>query len=141
MKQAQIPQANRSARAIPAEGLLQLQHQGVLRQLKASDCPFTLGRAPGNALQLVSDAASRMHGRIEWQNGHFCYRDCSRNGTYVLNGHGEEKFVHQQSITLPRKGVLSPARNVLEQAVEVVRFVAPRGNMYGSLQATTKNYS
>lgn len=102
---------------------LQIKVRGVIQHFRPVDCPVLVGREKSCAIQLTSESASRVHGRIEYENSKFLYVDQSRNGSYVLTGSGEELHLQQgESIVLAGDGVISPGASVSQQKGEVMRY-------------------
>ena len=65
----------------------------------------TLGRSETCQLSLNSSFASRMHGALRSDGERYLYRDMSRNGTLLYDGH-EEFLLHDEECQLPLKGEL-----------------------------------
>jgi len=103
---------------------LTLRLRGEARTIQAVDCPILLGRDQNCTIQLSSPTASRVHGRIDYQQGRFFYVDDSRNGSYILTNEGEELRVNHDRLVLVGSGAISPGAPISEQKGEVLRFVA-----------------
>lgn len=99
-----------------------LRLHGQPRVLRSSDCPVLIGRDSKCLVQLKSETASRIHGRIEYGQGRFHYVDDSRNGTFVLTGSGEEVKLWHDRIALVGDGALSAGAPLAKQTGEIVRF-------------------
>lgn len=99
-----------------------LRVRGTPRVFRAGDCPVLIGRDAKCAVQLVSDTASRIHGRIEYVQGKFYYVDDSRNGSWVLLGSGEEIKLARDRIVLAGEGAISPGAPLARQSGEVLRY-------------------
>lgn len=115
---------------------LELSHGGVQLSIAAHDCPLTLGRDKSCGLHLEGDAASRLHGRIEFMQGQFYLVDASRNGTYLLTPQGEEVFLRGERLPLSGHGVISPGAPIVKQTGEVVRYVCRSPDEMAALMAT-----
>ncbi len=103
---------------------LTLRLRGEARTIQAGDCPVLLGRDQSCTIQLSSPTASRVHGRIDYQQGRFYYVDDSRNGSYILTSEGEELRVSRDRLVLVGSGAISPGAPISEQKGEVLRFNA-----------------
>lgn len=101
---------------------LTLRVHGETRTIQAAECPLLIGRDKSCGVQLSSQTASRVHGRIEYQQGRFYYVDDSRNGSYVLNSDGEELHLVRDRIVLAGSGAISPGAPIAEQKGEVLRY-------------------
>ena len=97
--------------------------RGVNCVLRPEDCPVLIGRDRSCGFAVSGDTASRIHGRIGWEEGLFYYADQSRNGSYVLTHAGDEQFLRPgERIWLVGEGAISPGAPVAEQTGEVVRY-------------------
>lgn len=101
---------------------LVLRVRGVLQNFRSSDCPILIGRDKSCGVQISSEDASRVHGRIEFEKEKFYYVDDSRNGSYVLTGNGQEILLRHEKIALAGEGAISPGAPLSKQQGEVVRF-------------------
>lgn len=102
---------------------LALRVRGAVRTFRPVDCPVFIGRDKTCAIQLTGESASRVHGRVEYENSKFLYVDQSRNGSFILTGSGEEIHLQQgESIVLAGDGVISPGASVSQQKGEVIRY-------------------
>lgn len=99
-----------------------LRVRGIPRVFRAGDCPVLVGRDARCAVQVASDTASRIHGRIEYTHGKFYYVDDSRNGSWVLIGSGEEIKLAKDRIVLAGEGAISPGAPLAQQSGEVLRY-------------------
>jgi hypothetical protein len=107
----------------PMYATLKLRIRGVTREYHSGDCPLTLGRDKTCTVAIGGDVASRVHGRITYENNKFVYTDGSRNGTYVLTGSGEEVFLrHDEQVMLVGRGAISPGLPLTRQTGEVVQY-------------------
>lgn len=60
--------------------------QNILKEVSLPQETFTIGRLPGNKLQIDNLAVSGHHAKIYWEQDHFVVEDLgSLNGTYVNN--------------------------------------------------------
>lgn len=101
---------------------LAIRLRGEVRTIAPGDCPVLVGRDQNCPLRITGPTASRVHGRIEYQQGHFYYADDSRNGSYVLTGSGEELRIAGDRIVLAGSGAISPGAPIAEQKGEVLRY-------------------
>jgi pSer/pThr/pTyr-binding forkhead associated (FHA) protein len=99
-----------------------LKLRGTPLVFRASDCPILIGRDARCAVRLSSETASRVHGRVDYQQGKFYYVDDSRNGSWVLIGSGEEIKLLKDRTVLAGEGAISPGAPISQQTGEVVRF-------------------
>lgn len=102
---------------------LTLRVRGIPHTVRSSDCPILIGRDKSCAVQVSGDTASRVHGRIEFENEKFYYVDDSRNGSYVLTASGQEVLLNREKIVLVGEGAISPGAPLSQQTGEVVRYV------------------
>lgn len=113
--------------ALPGDSTLEqarlaLSHGDTELQLAAADCPLTLGRDKSCGLRLDGDVASRVHARIEFDDGQFYFVDESRNGSYLLTPAGEDIFVHRERLPLTGRGVISAGATLVKQTGELVHY-------------------
>lgn len=102
---------------------LHLKVRGTVRVVRPVDCPLLVGRDKSCGVQVSSDTASRIHGRIEYDNSKFFYVDQSRNGSYVLNASGQEvHLANGENLVLAGEGAISTGSPIAEQKGEVVRY-------------------
>lgn len=60
--------------------------QNILKEVSLPQDTFTIGRLPGNMLQIDNLAVSGHHAKIYWEQDHYVVEDLgSLNGTYVNN--------------------------------------------------------
>jgi len=60
--------------------------QNILKEVSLPQETFTIGRLPGNKLQIDNLAVSGNHAKIYWEQDHYVVEDLgSLNGTYVNN--------------------------------------------------------
>ena len=60
--------------------------QNILKEVSLPQETFTIGRLPGNKLQIDNLAVSGHHAKIYWEQDHYIVEDLgSLNGTYVNN--------------------------------------------------------
>ena len=60
--------------------------QNILKEVSLPQETFTIGRLPGNKLQIDNLAVSGHHAKIYWEKDHYVVEDLgSLNGTYVNN--------------------------------------------------------
>ncbi|HEY6248392.1 MAG TPA: FHA domain-containing protein [Candidatus Angelobacter sp.] len=68
-----------------AKLILKFEHN-MLKEVSLSQETFTIGRLPGNMLQIDNLAVSGHHAKIYWEQDHYAVEDLgSLNGTYVNN--------------------------------------------------------
>jgi hypothetical protein len=120
----------------PVFSTLTLRVRGIPQTLRSSDCPVTLGRDKSCGVAVTSDTASRLHGRIEFENGKFVYADHSRNGSYVLTAAGEELYLLDEKIVLIGEGAISPGAPLSQQTGEVVRYLCQSSKLSMEDEAT-----
>lgn len=102
---------------------LSLRVRGQVKVIRPVDCPVLVGRDKTCGVQVSSDTASRIHGRVEYDNSKFFYVDQSRNGTYILNSSGEEVHLNQgENLVLAGEGAISTGSPIAEQKGEVIRY-------------------
>jgi len=115
-----------SEQTLSATGLfleLELRVRGQPRSFAARDCPLRLGRDAQCTVPLAGDSVSRIHGRIEFDHEKFLYIDESKNGSYVLSGHGEELLLRRgESLILVGDGAISPGVPIAQQTGDVLRY-------------------
>lgn len=100
-----------------------LRVRGTPHVFRVADCPILIGRDTRCAVQITSDTASRIHGRVEYSQGKFYYVDDSRNGSWVLIGSGAEIKLSKDRILLAGEGAISPGASLGQQTGEVVRYI------------------
>ncbi len=100
---------------------VRISRRGKDMVVRASDCPFTVGRDAACALNIGGPNVSRLHGAIQHENGKFYFRDDSRNGTYLTTG-GEEVYLQGERFPLVAKGVISPGATLVQQTGDVIRY-------------------
>lgn len=81
-----------------------------------SDRPtLTVGRGAGNDLIVKHSLVSRLHARVEYQEGQFVLIDQSSNGTYVVSASGRSTYFRRNKCVLEGAGVVglgkAPARD------------------------------
>lgn len=60
--------------------------QNILKEVNLPQATFSIGRLPGNMLQIDNLAVSGHHAKIYWEQDHYVVEDLgSLNGTYVNN--------------------------------------------------------
>ncbi len=68
----------------------------------------TLGRGDNNTLAIHDPLISRRHARLEYRlGGDFFLIDQSKNGIFVTNHRGEERFIHKDEMRLEGRGLIS----------------------------------
>lgn len=116
----------------PLEARLALSHGQTELELTPGDCPLLLGRDKSCGLKLDGDVASRIHARIEFDQGRFYFVDDSRNGSYLLTPHGDDVFVHRSRLPLLGRGVISPGATLVKQTGELVHYRCLADTDYGA---------
>lgn len=109
-------------RSGPAYPELQLRVAGRNRVLRHADCPAIVGRGADCNITVNAPLASRVHGRIEVQDGRFYYLDDSRNGSWVLGSSGDEVRLHHERTVLIGDGAISLGQPISAQTGEVLRY-------------------
>jgi class 3 adenylate cyclase len=115
-----------SVRAATEEGegaaVLRLRHRGQVIELGPHSEPFSMGREPGNGLQVEADWVSRTHATIEYKRGHFTLSDRSTNGTYVRIGEDDELKLHRDELHLRKSGVISLGQGIAVNTGDAIQF-------------------
>ncbi|MGI9290126.1 MAG: adenylate/guanylate cyclase domain-containing protein [Gammaproteobacteria bacterium] len=92
-------------------GQLRLRFSGEELVLKTDGKrSIALGRADENDVTIKGNLISRVHARIELNNGRFTIIDESTNGTFVLPDGGEEIYVRRDSALLIGSGLIGLGR-------------------------------
>lgn len=123
---------------------LTLRVRGIPTQFRTSDCPILIGRDRTATVNVHSDTASRLHGRIDFEHGKFMYVDLSRNGSYVLTASGEElRLKKGENIALAGEGAISCGATLSDQTGDVVRYhcKSSRLSLAGNRQGDTRPLS
>ena len=104
------------------EPRLQLTYDGKCHELTPASTPFSIGRLPENQLCLEKGYISGRHGRIEFSEGQFSYRDLgSTNGTYLSDTTGAASFLKNEIVDLPSTGSLAfghPNKTTVQFAIQ-----------------------
>lgn len=96
---------------------------GLLRVVKASECPVQVGRDKTCGVILDGDLVSRVHGVLLYEQGKFHYLDDSRNGSFVLTASGEEVSLKKgERLALIGQGAVSPGTPLATQRGQILRF-------------------
>ncbi len=115
-------------RAVPGPDVpvarLRLRHRGRVIELGPHSEPFSMGREPGNGLQVEADWVSRTHAMIEYKRGHFMIADRSTNGTFVRIGEDDEIKVHRDELHLRKTGTISLGQSFGVNTGDVIHFEA-----------------
>ena len=82
----------------------------------------TVGRAEQSDLVLSGDLISRLHARIEHRNNRFALTDQSTNGSYVLDGAGNVRFVRHDTQVLSGSGTISFGRKPEPNQTDLVHY-------------------
>ncbi len=105
-----------------------LGYAGQEIRLTEASGELVLGRGPRSGLVVYSNAASRLHGVMNCQNGKMVYKDQSTNGTYIrtLKGKrsadGQDTFVHYEEWVSDGSGMLSLGEPLIDDNPNLVYF-------------------
>ena len=102
--------------------MLRLRHRGRVIELGPHSEPFSMGREPGNGLQVEADWVSRTHAQLEFKRGHFTLADRSTNGTYVRIGDDDELKLHRDELHLRKSGTISLGQAIGLNTALLVQF-------------------
>lgn len=94
---------------------LMLRVEGEARTVLQTQCPLSIGRGKECGLVMRAENVSRVHGRIEFDNGKFYYADDSRNGSYILSHVDAEFHLTGERYPLIGDGVISLGMPVQRQ--------------------------
>ena len=118
---------------------LVLTYKGSSMRIAAGDEPFAMGREASCSLRLASALASRNHATICWRDGRFVLMDSSGNGTYVIDGSGEELHISRREHVLQGHGRLSLGMHCEGNTRDIIEYrceLAPAaGAKAGTLEA------
>lgn len=109
-------------------------------RVDAKNPELTLGRTDVADLIVPSPAVSRLHARIEWQQGDLVYTDLSTNGTNVMPKHGDKRRLHRQSILLTGSGVLCLGRSLDTDHLNLVGYSIVSGADEETVVSTGKPF-
>ena len=97
--------------------LLLIAADGHVVELGADRPTLTVGRGDGNDLVVKHSLVSRLHARVEYQEGQFVLIDQSSNGTYVVSASGRSTYFRRNKCVLEGAGLIglgkAPARHSL----------------------------
>jgi class 3 adenylate cyclase len=95
--------------------LLLTAADGHVVELGADRPTLTVGRGDGNDLIVKHSLVSRLHARVEYQEGEFVLIDQSSNGTYVVSASGRSTYFRRNKYVLEGAGAIglgkAPARD------------------------------
>lgn len=101
---------------------LLLHYRDVVINLYEGKDDFLLGRRSRCDLVIPQDHVSREHARIVHRDGGFVLVEQSLNGTYLQEPSGEERMIHQETVSLQGSGYLSLGRPLTDNADHLVYF-------------------
>ncbi len=83
----------------------------------------TIGRDDGNDIVIDISTVSRRHAHLDWREDGVHLVDHSWNGTYVYDGQGHERHVHNAEILLADSGLLCPGCPGSHEEAEAIRYI------------------
>lgn len=90
-----------------AADVLELTLAGERRVINSGMTPVTVGRSGSCELHVRSQAASRLHCRIDHRRGKFVLIDESTNGTHLIRSDGSETILRREEAVLTGSGTFA----------------------------------
>jgi len=101
---------------------LVLAYRGDVIRMDAQASPLVIGREAHCRIVISNDCTSRHHATIDVQGKGFVLTDRSTNGTYLIDGKGNEQFLRRESAVLAGVGAISIGLAPRENAGALIRF-------------------
>lgn len=83
---------------------------------------LTIGRSDDNDLVIKHSVVSRVHARLEYQDGEFVLIDQSSNGTYVVSTSGANTYLRRNRCVLDAVGVIGLGEPPVPDSPVTVRY-------------------
>ena len=87
-----------------------------------AECKEVFMKVGNSNWVLSGDLISRLHARIEHRNNRFALTDQSTNGSYVLDGAGNVRFVRHDTQVLSGSGTISFGRKPEPNQTDLVHY-------------------
>lgn len=82
----------------------------------------SFGRSTGNDVSVNIEPASRNHAKIEMAKGRFVIQDHSTNGTYIVRGGSNSKFIRRESAALENFGCIGLGFSPADDSQHIIEF-------------------
>jgi len=103
---------------------MELRLYGQRYHLDQEHPRLVLGRTHLCDIQVLEGPVSREHAIITLKDGHLVFEDKSTNGSYIRLEGGTEQHVHNETMRLHGKGVISLGFPLAGNAENLIRFEA-----------------
>jgi len=104
------------------------------------ECPtLTIGRSDDNDLVVKHSVVSRVHARLEYQDGDFVLIDQSSNGTYVVSTSGGNTYLRRNRCVLEDVGVIGLGEPPMPSSPVTVRYEVMAASASTDAKAGTSN--
>lgn len=105
-----------------AADALELTIGSEQRQVTSNSTPVDMGRATSCDLRVQSQAASRLHCRIDHRRGKFVLIDLSTNGTHLVRSDGSETILRREEAVLTGSGRFALGEAASERGRWTIHF-------------------
>ncbi len=105
-----------------AADVLELTLSGERRVINSGMTPVNVGRSQTCEVRIRSQAASRLHCRIDHRRGKFVLIDVSTNGTHLVRSDGSETILRREEAVLTGSGTFALGEPAHENGRWTVRF-------------------